>query len=80
MKFKVGDMVRVISNNTASGWNDSIELGTTYKVIEIDLNYKGARILIPNSSNPKWWLSDNCLDVAIQPGEQLLFDFMKKEL
>ncbi len=72
MKFKVGDLVKVVSNKSSAGWDSSITIGKTYKVIELDSNYTGVRIFVPES-NVKWWLEDSCLMVIEQ---QLLFDFM----
>lgn len=80
-KFKVGDLVKVMSNKSSAGWDDSIVIGKIYKVVELDPEYRGARIYVPEmeeaSNNGgcggEWWLADSCLRVVEQ---QLLFNFM----
>ena len=93
MKFKVGDRVRVIREDIFwSYWmlEMSSLVGEVHTIVgECRLADKACPTLVVPGYNSgiisgmrergEYGFPEHCLELAIQPGEQLLFAFMKEE-
>ena len=85
MKFKVGDKVRIIK----VGGLPPCELGKVGVMIDPHVyngrGYKEVYAKIdmgrprrPHELQTCWWIMEKNLELAVQKGQQLLFDFMEE--
>ena len=86
MKFKVGDKVRIIK----VGGLPPCELGKVGVIINPDIyNSTGSENEVhtkidmgrprrPHELQTCWWIMEKNLELAVQKGQQLLFDFMEE--
>ena len=93
MKFKVGDRVKVI--HTYPDWaywmsEMSTCIGKTYTIVGEWESNRGTYPTIviegyyrglggSNRVESEYTIHEQCLELAIKPGEQLLFDFMEEK-
>lgn len=73
VKFKVGDIVKILSSAVDIGVRKS-EVGTIQTVIGI---INSETIDITSSNNGSWWVEPDQIEPAIVKGQQLMFDFME---
>ena len=81
--FKIGDRVRIIDCRGIEAY----ELNKTGTIVDIDdYNVDWITCVVdmgrrrrpndPEDRDTCWWLRDTRIELASQPGEQLLFEFM----
>ncbi len=84
MKYKIGDKVRIIKT-----WGiGPYEMGKIGTIKEHSHTYdNGECTVVVDMGRPRrvgrkqtcWWLNEDYLELAVKPGQQLLFAFMEEK-
>lgn len=71
--FKIGDRVKIISENDMYGWTGGLIVGNTYIVGERDTSV-GLRLIVDRvyHSGGMWWVPESCVEHVFVINEQLL--------